>query len=159
METMSISCGYLGFILALQAMRRRSTGVLVHVIASALFPMASLVIDLNSLFVRNETSFTAGFLGAILVQVLLLYRANAIWAAQAASGQFAHMPAGITVRERLKLLLVGIILLVFHNQYIHHRPTAFEMMDRGVFLVMITLVGLSAIHAYVTAKHPPIAHY
>ncbi|HNW35669.1 MAG TPA: hypothetical protein PKM25_12095 [Candidatus Ozemobacteraceae bacterium] len=159
METMSISCGYLSFILALQAIRRRSTGALIHVIASAIFPVASLIIDLNGLSAQNEGAFAAGFLGAILVQLLLLYRANAIWAAQATSGHSAHVPAGITVRERLKLLLAGIILLVFHNQYIHHRPTFFEMLDRGLFWVLITLVGASAIHAYVTAKHPPIAHY
>lgn len=150
METMSVAWGYLFFILALQTVRRRSVAMLPHVLVSAAFPVASLVFDLNDLSARNEGVFTAGFVGILLFQLALIYRANTLWAIEHTLRHDSHIPAGIRGRERLKMLLTGVVLFWAHNQYGHGSATPYAVLDRTLFWLLMTLVALSVLHEFAT---------
>lgn len=153
METMSLAWGYLFFILALQTVRRRSAAILPHVLVSAAFPLASLVYDLNVLPVRREEIFAAGFIGVMVIQLLLIYLANRFWAVEHSLRHDNAIPAGIGPRERLKLLLAGIVLFAAHNQY-PQSATLYAMLDRAMFWAVTALVALSVLHAFATVRHP-----
>lgn len=154
METMSVTWGYLFFILALQAIRRRSGAVLPYILVSAVFPAASLVSDLDTFSLERKEAFVGLFLAGIAVQAVLIYRANRFWAIEHALHHGSHIPAGICGRERLKLLIAGIVLFVAHSEYFPLQMTLFELLDRALFWTLATLLGVSALFAFATARHP-----
>ncbi|HOT30382.1 MAG TPA: hypothetical protein PLU72_19570 [Candidatus Ozemobacteraceae bacterium] len=153
METMSVTWGYLFFILALQTLRRRSVAVLPYAAVSALFPLGSLLYDLDALSLERKGAFIGLFLAGIIVQCVLIYRANRFWACEHALRHGAHIPAGIGGRERLKLLLAGIVLFVAHDRYFPLQATLFELLDRALFWALSALIGISALVAFATARH------
>lgn len=153
METMSVTWGYLFFILALQAIRRRSMAVLPHVAVSAVFPLVSLAKDLNTFSLERKGAFTGLFLAGIIIQCVLIYRANRFWSSERALHHGVYMPAGIGARERLKLLLAGIVLFVAHDRYFPLQVTLFELLDRALFWALSALIGISALAAFSTARH------
>lgn len=154
METMSVTWGYLFFILALQVLRRRSVAALPHAAVSALFPLGSLVYGLNALSLERKGVFVGLFLAGVIVQCVLIYRANRFWASEHAVRHGAHVPAVIGGRERLKLLLAGIVLFVAHDRYFPLQVTLFELLDRALFWAVSALIGISALVAFATARHP-----
>ncbi len=154
MQTMSVTWGYLFFILALQTLRRRSVPVLPHVAVSAVFPLASLVQDLDTFSLERKGAFVGLFLAGIIIQCVLIYRANRLWASEHALHHGGHLPAGIGGRERLKLLLAGIVLFVAHDRYFPLQVTLFELLDRALFWALSALIGISALVAIATARHP-----
>ncbi len=153
METMSVTWGYLFLILALQALRRRSVAVLPHAAVSAVFPLGSLLWNLDALSLEMKGAFVGLFLAGIIVQSILIYRVNRFWAHEHALQHKTQVLICIGGRERLKLLIAGIVLFMAHDRYFPMKVTLFELLDRSLFWALSALICISALYAFATARH------